>query len=140
MAREAIERHVRAQEIQPAGTNVLLRGSPLTPEKFAEHANRTARAYTYLDEPRVGISVDVSRDAADTARLLKGRRLSTRRRVARAPVEDVLGAGFVLLPTFGAPHYTVVVGHVPTATLEVLTALAARDVIENPYYQARKEV
>jgi hypothetical protein len=44
------------------------------------------------------------------------------------------------LPTFGVPHYTVVVERDPAATVEALAALAARDVIENPYYQSRKEV
>jgi len=44
------------------------------------------------------------------------------------------------LPTFSAPHYTVVTDRSPTATIEVLAALAARDVIDNPYYQTRKEV
>ena len=117
----------------------MLRGSPLTVEKFAEYAAaRTARAYG--DLPCLGISVELSRDADDTARLLQGRRLSTRRRVARIRVEDAVDRGFLLLPTFSAPHYTVVTDRSPTATIEVLAALAARDVIDNPYYQTGKEV
>lgn len=126
-------------EAQPAGAYLLLRGSPLTAGKFAEHAARTARAYTYLGEPCFGISVDLSTGDDDTVRLLRGRRLSTRRRVARIRVDDAQDSGFVLLPSFGAPHYTVVLGRTPTATVETLTMLAARDVIENPYYQPRKE-
>ncbi len=139
MARQPIERHLRDAEPEPAGSHLLLRGSPLTVEKFAEHAARTARAYTYRDLPCLGISVELSRSEADTARLLQGRRLSTRRRVARIRVEDVIESGFVLLPTFSAPHYTVVVDRLPAATVDVLATLAARDVIENPYYQAGKE-
>lgn len=140
MAREPIEPHLRVEESHPDLGHVLLRGSPLTAQKFAEHARRTARAHTYLGEPCLGISVELSRDTAGTVRLLQGRRLSTRRQVARIPVENVLQTGFVLLPIFAAPHYTVVLGRAPSATVETLTALAARDVIGNPYYQGRKEV
>jgi hypothetical protein len=114
--------------------------SPLSVEKFAEHAARTARAYTFGDLPCLGISVELSRGADDTARLLQGRRLTTRRRVARIRVDDAVERGFLPLPTFGAPHYTVVIGRSLTATIEELAALATRDVIDNPYYQAGKEV
>lgn len=117
MAREPIEAHLRLSEAQPAAAHLLLRGSPLTAEKFDEHAARTARAYTYLGEPCFGISVDLSTGDDDTIRLLRGRRLSTRRRVARILVNDARNHGFVLLPTFSAPHYTVVLGRAPTATV-----------------------
>lgn len=140
MIREAIEDHLRRGELDPAASHVLLRGSPLTIEKFTAHARRTAHAYSYLGEPCAGISVELSQGPADIARLLSGRRLSTRRRVARIRVEDVLRAGFVLLPTFSSPHYTVVIDRAPTATIEGLAALAARDIIDNPYHQGGKEV
>jgi hypothetical protein len=140
LAREPIEQHLRDLEPEPAGTHLLLRGSPLSVDKFAEHAARTARAYTYGDVPCLGISAELARSADDTSRLLQGRRLTTRHRVARIRVEDAVARGFVLLPTFSAPHYTVVIGRSPTATIESLAALAARDVIDNPYYQIRKEV
>ena len=140
MAREPIEQYLRDPEPEPAGTHLLLRGSPVSLDKFAEHATRTARAYTYGDVPCLGISAELSRDADDTARLLQGRRLTTRRRVARIQVQDAVERGFLLLPTFSAPHYTVVIGRSPTATIDALAALAARDVIDNPYYQSRKEV
>lgn len=139
MTRQAIEQHLRADEARPTGTHVLLRGSPLTVEKFIEHAARTARAYTFDDQPCLGISVELSRGVTDTSRLLQGRRLSTRRRVSRILVQDVVETGFLLLPTFAGPHYTVIVERAPTATVEALVALAARDVIENPYYQIEKE-
>ena len=140
MAVEAIEQYLRDAEPEPAQSQLLLRGSPLSIEKFVAHAARTARAYTYDDLPCAGISVELSRSAADTARLLQGRRLSTRRWVARIRVADAVVHGFVLLPTFSAPHYTVVVGRSPSATVEELAALAARDIIANPYYQTGKEV
>lgn len=140
MTDEPIERHARAGVDPPAGTNSLLRGSPLSAAKFAEHAARTARAYTYRGQPCRGISVELSGSAEDTERLLQGRRLSTRRLVARIQVQDALSLGFVLLPTFTAPHCTVVIELAATATVDALVALATADVIENPYYQARKEV
>ena len=43
------------------------------------------------------------------------------------------------MPSFASPHYTVVLDLSPSATVEVLAGLAAQDVIENPYYQTRKE-
>lgn len=67
MAREPIEGYVRPGETPPAGTHLLLRGSPLTVVKFAEHAARTARAYTYRGEACVGISVELSTSAGETA-------------------------------------------------------------------------
>ncbi len=72
--------------------------------------------------------------------LLSGRRLSTRRRVGRIHVEDILAGGFLLLPTFTAPHYTLLIGRAPGATIEALVALATADVIDNPYYQGGKGV
>ena len=139
MAREPIEGYVRTGETPPAGTHLLLRGSPLTVAKFAEHAARTARAYTYGGATCVGVSVDLATSAEEAARLLQGRRLSTRRRVGRIRVNDARAMGFVLLPTFASPHYTVVLDLTPSATVEALAVLAAQDVIENPYYQTRKE-
>lgn len=140
MIGEPIETYVRGREPAPADTYVLLRGSPLTATKFTEHAARTARAYTFRGNPCFGISAEVSRSPAETARLLQGRRLSTRRRVARIRVGDVLALGFALLPTFSAPHYTIVVGLAPAATIDALVALASTDVLDNPYYQSGKEV
>jgi hypothetical protein len=125
VAVEAIEQYLRDAEPEPGQSQLLLRGSPLSIEKFVAHGARTARAYTYDDLPCVGISVELSLSAADTARLLQGRRLSTRRWVARIRVADPVVHGFVLLPTFNAPHSW---------------PLAARDVIANPYYQTGKEV
>jgi len=139
VAREAISSFVRSGEVAPADTHLLLRGSPLTVAKFAEHAARTARAYTFRGAACVGISVELSTSAGETARLLQGRRLSTRRLVARIRVDDARAIGFVLLPAFASPHYTVVLDLVPSATVDALTSLAAQDVIENPYYQTRKE-
>lgn len=45
----------------------------------------------------------------------------------------------MLLPTFGAPHYIIVINRAATATVAALVALASRNVIDNPYYQNRKE-
>lgn len=139
MAREAIESFVRSGEVAPADTHLLLRGSPLTVAKFAEHAARTARAYTYRGHACMGISVELATSPEETTRLLQGRRLSTRRRVARIRVSAARALGFVLLPTFAAPHYTVILDLSPSATVEALAGLAAQDVIENPYYQTQKE-
>ena len=47
MAREPLEAYLRTGETPPEGTHLLLRGSPLTAAKFADHAARTARAYTF---------------------------------------------------------------------------------------------
>jgi hypothetical protein len=60
--------------------------------------------------------------------------------VGRIAVDEAIDAGFVLLPTFTYPHYTLLIGRAPSATIEALVALATADVLENPYYQARKEV
>jgi hypothetical protein len=136
---DAIERWLRTGEAMPAGSHVL-RGSPLSAEKIADHAARTARAYSYQGQPCYGVSVELAPTVAGQIELLRGRRLSTRRLVGRIAVDEAIDAGFVLLPTFTYPHYTLLIGRAPSATIEALVALATADVLENPYYQARKEV
>ncbi len=138
MSRQALETYLR-NEAAPAGAHLLLRGSPLTADAFVRSSERAARAYTFGGSPCLGISVELSSGSVETDQLLRGRRLSTRHHVARIRVADAVAAGFVMLPTFSAPHYTVLVGRTPGATVGALVELALRDVLANPYYEPRRE-
>jgi hypothetical protein len=66
--------------------------------------------------------------------LLSGR-LVTYRWIHTPPERRLIDAGFTLLPTFGRPHFTVVLGSDSDDELGRLQrALGPR--IENPYHQA----
>lgn len=134
MARKPIEAHIRDQLPVPR-CSLLLRGSPLTREQLTIDADRTARRFNYAGEPCRGISVELAADDTEVDRLLREGRVRSRERIARIPLADVTQGGFIVLPTFGAPHHTVVVGRDRAATLDRLLELALRDVIENPYYR-----
>jgi hypothetical protein len=131
---DRLERHQRDERPAEDG-QLLLRGSPLSVEKFTLDAARTARAYTYQGGPCLGVSVELAVDDVEVDRLLSGRRLSTRHHVARIRVGDARAAGFLLVATFAVPHYTIVLGRSPDATVAALAELAQRDVITNPYYR-----
>lgn len=140
MILEPIEAYVRSGGEPLTDGCSMLRGSPLTAVKFAEHAARTARAYSYGEQPCFGVSVELSRTDGETQRLLAGRRLSTRRQIALIDVRAALDLGFVLLPTFTDPHWTVVVGRASGATIDAFAELAHAQVIDNPYYRGGREV
>jgi hypothetical protein len=70
---------------------------------------------------------------------MAARRLSGRHHIGRLRVEDVLGAGLVLLPRFTSPHYTLVLGKSPELMSAKLIALIAQDTVRNPNYPRRSE-
>ena len=78
-------------------------------------------------------------DGDDVDHLLREGRIRTRAFVARIPVSDALVSGFLLLPTFSAPHQTIVAERTADASLELLLELALRDVVQNPYHRPWKE-
>lgn len=64
-------------------------------------------------------------------------RMSTYGVVHLSTVARVRGAGLVLIPTFGRPHYTLVVPDVSTPTIAAL-ADALGPGTTNPYHVARR--
>lgn len=88
---------------------VVVRGGPVAVEKFVEHARRQAREYSYSGRPMHSISVSLTVGEWDLEALLAGP-LASRSTYATAVVGVVRSAGFELLPTYGAPHYDLVLG------------------------------
>ena len=100
---EPIETYLRVESIDDE-TIVVVRGGPVTPEKFLEHAHRQAREFTFLGSPMYSISVNLTVAGWDLDSLLAGP-LASRSTYATATVGTVRAEGFDLLPTFAAPHY-----------------------------------
>ena len=68
--------------------------------------------------------------------ILSGSRLRTRRSYAVASTGELLDAGFQLLPTFGAPHYSIaLVAYTEDQAERLITALG--EVNANPFFVRR---
>ena len=81
--------------------------------------------------------MDVTIAGWDIERIL-ARRLDTRRKYATARAGALLDAGFDLMPTFTAPHYSLLL---PSYTSEVARQLVEvfGRVKDNPHYQPRRK-
>lgn len=138
MAAKPIERHIRHDE-KLVGSSLLLRGSPLTIDQIEHDAARTARAFTFAGTPCRGIIAELAADGDDVDHLLREGRVRTRAFVARIRVSDALAGGFLVLPTFSAPHQTIEAERASEASLGRLLELALQDVVQNPYHRPWKE-
>jgi hypothetical protein len=129
---EPIEDHVRAGEVLDRDGQYVIRGWPLTTVGLLANAKATASRYSYRAEPFLAASVEMTMPGWDAERILSGRRMRTRRSYAMVPASSVLGAGFELLPTFDAPHYSIVMGpYTEDEAQRLLRALG--DLLANPY-------
>ena len=70
--------------------------------------------------------------------ILSGPRLRTRSRYAAVSVQALADAGFELLPTFLAPHYSVTLETYTAERVERLLEVLG-DVLANPYYLRRAQ-
>lgn len=118
MALSPIEEHLRDQE-ELAGVQVV-RGWPLTVEGLLRNADATRRRYSRAGQPLVSISAEATVAGRSVNAILAGARLRTRLRYAVVDAETLLEAGFELLPTFAAPHVSVVL---PSYTEDVAQRL-----------------
>ena len=136
MNHEELRPHVRDE--RPSTSDVvIIRGGPDTLGKLAEHARRTHRAYSLDGSPLWGVSVFCALDTRGPASLegLLSGRLSSYRAVHTPTVGQIVEAGFMLLPTFARPHYTLRLRDVSRDELERLLAALGRP-RENPYHPA----
>lgn len=106
---DPIEGYLR-DEIPVDDAVVVVRGGPVAVEKFVEHARRQAREYSYEGAPMYSISVSLTVGEWDLDALLAGP-MASRSTFATARVGAVRTAGFVLLPTYEAPHYDLLLGN-----------------------------
>ncbi len=91
-----------------------------------------------LLEDCVAVSAEVTIDGWDVDRILSGSRLWTRRSYAAAAVGELLVAGFGRLPTFSAPHYSVVLGS-DTVEQAELRIRALGESRPNPHHVRRQQ-
>ena len=105
---EPIEPFLRADE-PPDEAVVVLRGGPIAIDKIVQHAVREAREYSYRGEPLYSVSVSLTIDGWSLDDLLAGP-LVSRSTYAVSTVGALRAARFVLLATYAAPHYDLVLG------------------------------
>ncbi|HET6835386.1 MAG TPA: hypothetical protein VFH30_16090 [Acidimicrobiales bacterium] len=134
---QPIEGHVRAGEVLDPEAALVIRGWPLTVDGLLRNADATRRRYSRAGRRFVAVSADVTMAGWDLDAILSGPRLRTRRSYAAVPIARVVEAGFRLLPTFGAPHYSVVL---PSYTQEVAQRLleVMGEVKVNPHHVRRE--
>lgn len=132
-----IEDRLRAGEVLDPDAHLVMRGWPVDVVGILRNADLTRSRYSLGGEPFVAISAEVTIAGWDVESILMGARLRSRRTYAIAPVGDLLVAGFELVPTFDAPHYSV--------TLPSYTEVTAARLVEvlgeakpNPYFQRRE--
>jgi hypothetical protein len=133
---EPIEDHLRPGEPLDDGPQLIIRGWPLNPEGLMRNARQTSQRYSLEGSPLVAVSAELIMAGWTLERILSGRRLGTRVSYAAVTVGDVLESGFMLLPTFDPPHYSIVW----TSYTEDQAARLSRlfdPAIRNPYYAGR---
>jgi hypothetical protein len=135
--RRELRRLVR-DERPPDDAIVVVRGGPESTSRLREHAERTNERFTLDGQPAWGVSVFCALDDIGEASLpgLLSRFASYR--VVHLPTAgEVRRAGFEMLPTFGRPHFTVMMPGADQVTMgRLLDALGAAE--PNPYYGGRR--
>lgn len=131
-----IEDDLRVEEpIDPVAALVIRRW-PLTVEGLLRNANATRRRFSFQGESLVAVSAEVTGADWDVQSILSRSRLRTRRSYASVPVRVVTEAGFLLLPTFAAPHYSIVLANYTEQAAQRLIAVLG-PVRSNPYFVRR---
>lgn len=102
-----IEDALRIGEVLDPDAQLVMRGWPVNVDGILRNADLTMRRYSLGGEPFVAISAEVTIPGWDVESILRGPRLRSRRTYAIIGVRTLLDAGFELLPTFKAPHYSV---------------------------------
>ncbi len=135
--REELRARVRIEEPSPDAA-VVIRGGPDTLSLLQSHARRLNRLYVLDGADVFGISVFVARDeiGPTSERTILSSKLRNYAEVYRTNVSTLKDAGFVLLPTFSPPHFTVLM-----SSLEAADDLAAAfgNLVVNPYAEGGEE-
>lgn len=132
---QPIEPLVR-DELPPGNDVVVVRGGPLTAQKFVEHALRQQAVFTYRSEPMVAISVDLTIQGWTVERILR-ERMWSRSRFATTSVGQLRSAGHEFVPTGRTPHHSLTM---PEATEAAAVELLAHfgPTLVNDFKQRRR--
>lgn len=131
-----IEGLLRSGEALGHDAQLVMRGWPVDVAGILRNADLTRARYSMAGEPLVAISAEITLPGWDVESILKGERLRSRRSYAIAPVREILAAGFDLMPTFNAPHYSVVLPSYTEADAARLVE-AFGEVKPNPHFERR---
>lgn len=132
-----IEGLLRSGEALDPDAHLVMRGWPVDVAGILRNADLTRSRYSLAGQPFVAISAEVTIPGWDVDLILRGSRLRSRRSYAIAPVRDVAEAGFDLIPTFNAPHYSVVLPSY-TETVAALLVEAFGEVKPNAHFERRE--
>ena len=133
--REPIELVCRDQRLE-RGARLVVRGWPLTVAGLLGNADATSHRFSRGGEPFLAVSSEVTDGAWTLDAVLAGPRVRTRSRYAAVPVHALIRAGFELIPTFGAPHCSIVLSaYTPEEAERLLVVLGP--VRQNPYHVRR---
>ena len=123
-------------EVAPNDAVVVIRGGPIAVAKIVEHARRQEAVFTYRGEPMTAISVDLTIQGWTVERILR-ERMWSRSSYATTTVGELRTAGYELLATSTAPHYSVIL---PGTTEAVAAAFLAHfgPTLQNQFKQRRR--
>lgn len=135
--REDLRARVRSDR-PPPDAAVVIRGGPDTPSLLRTHARRLNRLYVLDGEDVFGVSVFVAQSeiGPTSERSILGSKLRSYPTIYRTTVGQLTTLGFQVLPTFTAPHFTVLM-----SGLDRVDDLADAfgQLLPNPYAEGRKE-
>jgi len=126
-----IEDHLRDED--PGEWTLVIRGRPLTVDGLLLAAGRTVSEFTWQGDPIAAVSAEVTGPGRSTEDVLAGPRLRTRRTYASAPVSALVDGGFAVLPSFAAPHVSIVLPTYDEVCAGALVSILGPEHV-NPYY------
>lgn len=133
---QPIESHLRHDEPLDLDADVVIRGWPLTIEGLLRNADATRRRYSFAGEPLIAVSAEIAVEDWTVEEILSGPRLRTRRTFATAFAGELVDAGFGLLPSFKAPHYSIQLMSYTESQAEQLIAVLG-NTQPNPFFTRR---
>jgi hypothetical protein len=130
---ESIENHFWSPVgSAPESATAVVRGAPITGEKFLAHSVRQAREYSLRALNMASVSVDLVMVDWPVERILAAQ-LSTYSRFATCAVEELTAAGFEVVATGRPPHADVVLPTLSILEGDRLASLFAPTEARNPF-------
>lgn len=134
---EPVEPLLRAGERLDPHADLVVRGWPLTVEGLMRNADATRNRFARGALPFAAVSAEVTVEGWTVDSILAGPRLRTRSRYAAVSAGVLVDGGFELLPTFAAPHYSIVLEPYTSERLEELLELLG-EIQDNPHFVRRQ--
>jgi len=101
------------------------------------NAEATRSRFSRAGRPFAAISAEVTVEGWTVDSILAGPRLRTRSRYAAVSAGVLVDADFEMLPTFAAPHYSIVLEPYTSERFDELLQLLG-EIHDNPHYVRRQ--